>query len=149
MEIILKQDITGLGYKNDLLKVKDGYARNYLIPKGIAIIATASEKKQLGELKKQQSFKEEKIRKEAEAIAELLNGIELKVGVKAGTSGKIFGSVNNIVVANAIQEQKNIEVDRKTVLLADDHIKEVGKYKAKIKLHKDVEAEIELDVVAE
>ncbi len=149
MEIILKQDITGLGYKNDLLTVKDGYARNYLIPKGIAIIATASDKKQLEELKKQQSFKEDKIRKEAEAIAEALNGLELKVGVKAGATGKIFGSVNNIVVANAIQEQKNIEVDRKTVLLADDHIKEVGKYKAKIKLHKDVVVEIDLDVVAE
>ena len=149
MEIILKQDITGLGYKNDLLTVKDGYARNYLIPKGIAVIATTSEKKQLEELKKQQSFKEDKIRKEAETIAEALSGLELKVGVKAGTTGKIFGSVNNIVVANAIQEQKKIEIDRKTVLLTDDHIKEVGKYKAKIKLHKDVVVEIDLDVVAE
>jgi large subunit ribosomal protein L9 len=149
MEIILKQDVTGLGYKNDLLTVKDGYARNYLIPKGIAVIATPSGIKQLEEMKKQQAFKEDKVRKEAETIAEALQGIELKVGVKAGTSGKIFGSVNNIVVANAIQEQKNIEIDRKTVLLDDDHIKEVGKYKAKIKLHKDVEVDIDLDVVAE
>ena len=149
MEIILKKDITGLGYKNDLLTVKDGYARNYLIPKGVAVIATTSEKKQLEELKKQQSFKEDKIRKEAETIAEALSGLELKVGVKAGTTGKIFGSVNNIVVANAILEQKKIEIDRKTVLLADDHIKEVGKYKAKIKLHKNVVVEIDLDVVAE
>jgi large subunit ribosomal protein L9 len=149
MEVILTQDITGLGYKNDLLKVKDGYARNYLIPQGMAIIATNSGKKQLEEMKKQQAFKEEKVRKEAETVAEVLDGLELKVGVKAGTTGKIFGSVNNIVVANAIQEQKNIEIDRKSVLLDDDHIKEVGKYKARIKLHKDVEVEIDLDVVAE
>ncbi len=149
MEIILKQDVTGLGYKNDLLTVKDGYARNYLIPKGMAVIATQSDKKQLEELKKQQSFKEEKIKNEAETVAKALEGLELKVGVKAGTTGKIFGSVNNIVVANAIQEQKNIEIDRKSVILDDDHIKEVGKYKAKIRLHKEVEVDIDLDVVAE
>ncbi|MEJ2595263.1 MAG: 50S ribosomal protein L9 [bacterium] len=149
MEIILKQDVTGLGYKNDLLTVKDGYARNYLIPKGIAVIATRADKKQLEELKKQQAFKEEKIKNEAETVAKALEGLELKVGVKAGTTGKIFGSVNNIVVANAIQEQKNIEIDRKSVILDDDHIKEVGKYKAKIRLHKEVEVDIDLDVVAE
>ena len=149
MEVILKQDVTGLGYKNDLLNVKKGYARNYLIPNGMAVLATKAGKKQLEELKKQQAFKEEKIVKEAETIAKVLDGLELKVGVKAGTTGKIFGSVNNIVVANAILEQKNIEIDRKSVLLDDDHIKEVGKYKAKIRLHKAVEVEIDLDVVAE
>jgi len=114
MEIILKKDITNLGYKNDLIKVKDGYARNYLIPKGMAIIAT-----------------------------------ELTIGVKAGTSGKIFGSVNNIMVANAILEQKKMEIDRKAVILKEDHIKEIGKYKARVKLHKEVEVEIDLDVIAE
>ena len=149
MEIILKQDLTGVGYKNDLLKVKDGYARNYLIPKGLAVIATKSTKKALAELKKQQAFKEDKIVKEAETLAQALEGTELTIGVKAGTSGKIFGSVNSIVVANAIQEQKSLEIDRKLIELNEDHIKEVGKYQAKIKLHKNVEVAIELDVVAE
>lgn len=149
MEIILKKDLTGVGYKNDLIKVKDGYARNYLIPKGLAKIATDSAKKELAELKKQQAFKEEKIKTEAETIAKALEGAELTIGVKAGTSGKIFGSVNNIMVANAILEQKKLEIDRKTVILNEDHIKEIGKYKAKVKLHKDVVVEIDLDVVAE
>lgn len=149
MEIILKKDLTGVGYKNDLIKVKDGYARNYLIPQGLAKIATDSAKKELAELKKQQAFKEEKIKNEAETIAKALEGAELTIGVKAGTSGKIFGSVNNIMVANAILEQKKLEIDRKTVILNEDHIKEIGKYKAKVKLHKDVVIEIDLDVVAE
>ncbi len=149
MEIILKQDVTGIGYKNDLLKVKDGYARNYLIPKGMAIVATDSKKKELAELKKQQAFKEDRIKNEATIIAQALEGAEFTIGVKAGTSGKIFGSVNNIMVANAIKEQKNLEIDRKTVELIEDHIKEVGKYKAKIKLHKEVVVEVDLDVVAE
>ena len=149
MEIILKKDITGLGYKNDLVKVKDGYARNYLIPKGMAEIASPSSKKALTELKKQQSFKEEKVKNEAETMAQALEGLELKVAVKAGTSGKIFGSVNNIIVATAIKDQKNLDVDRKMIQLDEEHIKEVGKHKAKIKLHKEVEVEIDLDVVAE
>jgi len=149
MEIILKKDITGLGYKNDLVKVKDGYARNYLIPKGMAEIATQSGKKVLAELKKQQSFKEEKIKNEAETMAKALEGAELKVAVKASSTGKIFGSVNPIIIAKAIQEQKNLEVDRKIIILDDEHIKEVGKHKAKIKFHKEIEIEIDLDVVAE
>ena len=149
MEIILKKDITGLGYKNDLVKVKDGYARNYLIPKGMAEIASTSSRKVLAELKKQQSFKEEKIRNEAETMAKALEGLQLKVAVKAGTSGKIFGSVNSIIIANAIKEQKNLDIDRKMIHLDEEHIKEVGQHKAKIKLHKEIEVEIELDVVAE
>jgi len=149
MEIILKQDITGLGYKNDLLTVKDGYGRNYLIPQGLAAIATISNKKQLAELKKQQAFKEEKIRKEADAIATALEGAALKIAVKASTTGKIFGSVNNIIVATAIKVQKNLEIDRKKINLDGDSIKEVGQYKAVVKLHKDVVVELELDVVAE
>ena len=149
MEIILKQDITGLGYKNDLLTVKDGYGRNYLIPKGLATIATNSNKKQLAELKKQQAFKEEKIKKEADAIAQTLAGAALKISVKASSTGKIFGSVNNIIVATAIKEQKNLEIDRKKIILDGDSIKEVGQYKAVVKLHKDITVELELDVVAE
>jgi len=149
MEIILKKDISGLGYKNDLIKVKDGYARNYLIPKGMAEIATQSSKKVLAELKKQQSFKEEKIKNEAETMAKALEGAELKVAVKASSTGKIFGSVNTIIIAKAIKDQKNLEVDRKIIILDDEHIKEVGKHKAKIKFHKEIEIEIDLDVVAE
>ena len=149
MEIILKQEITGLGYKNDLVTVKDGYARNYLIPKGMAILATPSNKKMLAETKKQQAYKEEKIKKEAESLATVLEGLELKVGVKAGTSGKIFGSVNTIMIANAIKEVKNVEIDRKKIQIDEEHIKEVGKYTAKIKLHKDITVDIALDVVAE
>lgn len=149
MEVILKKDITGLGYINDLVTVKDGFGRNYLIPQGKAIIATESEKKQLAELKKQQSFKEEKIKNEALEISSALEGLELKIAVKAGTSGKVFGSVNNVVIANAIKDQKNMEIDRKKIILDESHIKEVGKYKATIRLHKEVIVEVDLDVVAE
>ncbi len=149
MEIILKQDITELGYKNDLLTVKDGYARNYLIPRGMAVIATDSAKKALTELRKQQAFKLDKIKKEAETLATALEGVELKIAVKAGTSGKIFGSVNNIIIATAIKEQKNLDIDRKLIHLNEDHIKEIGAHEAVVKLHKDVEITIKLDVVAE
>ena len=149
MEIILKQDITGVGYKNDLLKVKDGFARNFLIPKGMAIIATESKKKELAEMKKQQAFREEKIINEAQAIVKVLEGKEVKILVKAGDSGKIFGSVNTIIVAQAINEQLNLDIDRKRITLIDEPIKEVGKHKAKVNLHKEVEVEIDLDVIAE
>jgi large subunit ribosomal protein L9 len=149
MEIILKQDIDRLGHKNDLVTVKDGYARNYLIPKGMAILATPSNKKVLAEVKKQQAYKEEKLRKEAQAIADILKGLEVKIGVKAGASGKIFGSVNTIMVADAIKQAKNVEVDRKKIILNEDHIKEVGKYKAQVKLYKDIVVDVDLDVVAE
>jgi len=149
MEIILKQEITGLGYKNDLVNVKDGYARNYLIPKGMAIVATPSNKKMLAETKKQQAYKEDKIRKEADSMAQVLEGLELKVGVKAGTSGKIFGSVNTIMIASAILEAKKVEIDRKKITIDQDPIKEVGQYTAKVKLHKDIVVNINLDVAAE
>jgi large subunit ribosomal protein L9 len=149
MEIILKQDVERLGHKNDLVTVKNGYARNYLIPKGMAILATPSNKKVLAEVKKQQAYKEEKLRKEAQAVADVLKGLELKIGVKAGTSGKIFGSVNTIMIADAIKEAKNVEVDRKKIIIKEDHIKEVGKYKAQIKLYKDIVVDVDLDVVAE
>ena len=149
MEIILKREITGLGYKNDLVNVKDGYARNYLIPRGAAIVATPSNKKMLAETKKQQAYKEDRIRKEAEAMATVLKDLTLKVGVKAGTSGKIFGSVNTIMIANAILADRKVEIDRKKIQIDEEHIKEVGTYTAKIKLHKDIVVDIKLDVVAE
>jgi len=149
MEIILKQDINGLGYKNDLVTVKDGYARNFLIPKGMAVVATESAKKVMAEVKKQQAYKEEKIRKEAEELAKVLEGAQLTIGVKASTKGKVFGSVNNIMIADAIKAQKNVEVDRKKIEINGDAIKEVGQYKATLKLHKDISVELALDVKAE
>ncbi|MBT6016712.1 MAG: 50S ribosomal protein L9, partial [Lentimicrobiaceae bacterium] len=103
----------------------------------------------LAEMKKQQAYKEEKIVKEAESLAELLKDTELTIGVKAGTSGKIFGSVNSIMVANAIKEAKDLDIDRKKINIDEDHIKEVGKYTAKVKLYKDVSVDISLDVIGE
>ncbi|OQX78299.1 MAG: 50S ribosomal protein L9 [Bacteroidetes bacterium 4484_276] len=148
MEIILKQDIENLGYENDKIKVKSGYARNYLIPKGLAILATETNKKVLAEVQKQKSFKEEKLRGEAETTAKLLNKIELKIGAKAGTSGKIFGSVNAIQIAEALKV-KGHEIDRRKIDVDGDSIKEVGNYKATVKLFKDIIVEVLFEVVAE
>ncbi len=149
MEVILKQDIANLGYTNDIVNVKDGYARNYLIPNKMAIIANETNRKVLEELKRQQSFKEEKVKNEALEIAKALEGMQLRIAVKAGTSGKIFGSVNSVMIANAIKEAKNIELDRKRIHLNEDAIKELGNYKAKIKLHKEVQLDVDFEVFAE
>ncbi len=149
MEVILKQDIANLGYTNDIVNVKDGYARNYLIPNKMAIIANETNRKVLEELKRQQSFKEEKVKNEALEIAKALEGMQLRIAVKAGTSGKIFGSVNSVMIANAIKEAKNIELDRKRIHLNEDAIKELGSYKAKIKLHKEVQLDVDFEVFAE
>ena len=149
MEIILKQDIANLGYKNEIVTVKDGYARNYLIPNGMAILATERNRKMLAEEIRQQAHKEEKIKNEALEKAKALEGLKLTIGAKAAATGKIFGSVNTIQIANAIKEACNIEVDRKQIVMNEDAVKELGTYKAKIKLHKDVQAEIEFEVVAE
>ncbi len=149
MEIILKQDIPNLGFKDDLVTVKDGYANNYLIPKGMAIMAVPSEKKKLAETIRQRQFKEEKIRKEAEKLAEKLQDIEVKIGAKVGTSGKIFGSVNALQIADAIKDQFDLEIDRKKIMIDGDAIKEVGTYKATINLHKEVRPEIKFEVVGE
>ncbi len=149
MEIILKQDIPNLGFKDDLVTVKDGYATNYLIPKGMAIMALPSEKKKLAETIRQRQFKEEKIRKEAEKLAEKLQDIEVKIGAKVGTSGKIFGSVNALQIADAIKDQFDLEIDRKKIMIDGDAIKEVGTYKAVINLHKEVRPEVKFEVVGE
>ncbi len=149
MEIILKQDVPNLGFKDDLVTVKDGYATNYLIPKGLAIIALPAEKKKLAETIKQRRYKEEKIRKEAEKMAEKLQDIEIKIGAKVGTSGKIFGSVNALQIADAIKEQYGLEIDRKKIMVDGDTIKEVGIYTAKINLHKEVRPELKFEVVGE
>ena len=149
MEIILRQDVDKLGYTHDIVKVKDGYARNFLIPKGWAIMATESNKKVLAETLKQKAHKESKIRSEAEATAKVLEGITVKIGAKASEKGTIFGSVNTIQVAQALKEQFHADIDRKNITLAEDHIKELGTYQAQVKLHKEVKVQINLDVVAE
>ena len=147
MEVILKQDIHSLGYKNDIVVVKNGYGRNYLIPKGIAILATASAKKMNAENMRQRAHKEEKIKNEALEIAKKLEGVTISVGAKTSTTGKIFGSVNNIQIAEALTAQ-GFEIDRKVIAIKDA-VKEIGKYIATIKLHKEVKVEIEFDVVSE
>lgn len=148
MEIILKQDVKNLGSKDDIVKVKNGYGRNFLIPKGFAIIANESNKKQLAENQKQRAFKEQKLKEEALKIAKKFETLSVKVGAKAGETGKIFGSVNTIQVADALKKL-GIDVDRKNITLKDDAIKNLGNYTATIKLHKDVVVDVEFEVVAE
>lgn len=149
MDIILKKDVANLGYANDQVTVKSGYARNYLIPKGFAISANDQNKKVLAENLKQKAYKEDKIRNEANDRAKLLNGLTLKIGAKASTNGKIFGSVNEIQLADAIKDQHNYEVDRKMITISGDAVKEVGTYKAVVKLYKDIQAEFSFEVIAE
>ena len=149
MEIILKQDVPNLGFKDDLVTVKDGYANNYLIPKGLAILAIPSEKKKLAETLRQRAFKEEKVKKEAEKLAEKLQDIDVKIGAKVGTSGKIFGSVNALQIAEAIKNQYDLESDRKKIMVDGDAIKELGTYTAKINLHKEVRIDVKFEVVGE
>ncbi len=149
MEIILIQDVPNLGFKDDILTVKDGYGANYLIPKGLAILAIPSEKKKLAETLKQRAYKEEKVKKDAEKLAEKLRDIEVKIGAKVGTSGKIFGSVNALQIAEAIKEQFDIELDRKRIVVDGDAVKELGVYTAKINLHKEVRFDIKFEVIAE
>ncbi|PKQ60341.1 50S ribosomal protein L9 [Labilibaculum filiforme] len=147
MEVILKQDIHSLGYMNDIVVVKNGYGRNYLIPKGIAILATESAKKMNAENMRQRAHKEEKIKNEALEVAKKLEGVTLSVGAKTSTTGKIFGSVNNIQIAEALIAQ-GFEIDRKVIVIKDA-VKEIGKYTATIKLHKEVKVDIEFDVISE
>jgi large subunit ribosomal protein L9 len=148
MEIILKEDINNLGDKDDIVVVKNGYANNFLIPNGLAIPATTSAKKVLAENLKQRAHKEEKLRSDAQNIAEQLQNKELKVGAKTSTKGKIFGSVTNIQLADAINK-KGFNIDRKKISIVQKEVKEIGKYQAIIKLHKDVKVELEFEVVSE
>lgn len=147
MEVILKEDIIGLGYKNDIVTVKDGYGRNYLIPTGKAVIASASAKKILAENLRQQAQKLEAIRKAAEAVGEKLQHIQpIVIATKVSATGTIYGSVNSLHIAQELQKQ-GIEVDRKIIVLKD--VKEVGEYVAKVHLHKQVEVDVPFSVVAE
>ena len=149
MKVILKQDIAKLGFANDLIEVKNGYARNYLIPQGYAIQGTEQNIKILNEVLKQKAHKAEKINNDAEAIAASLEGVSLKIGAKTGTSGKIFGSVNAMQVADALKEQAGIEIDRKKIVVDGDNIKEIGEYVATVNLHREVKGQIKFEVVGE
>jgi len=147
MEIILKEDVQNLGYKDEIVKVKDGYGRNFLIPTGKAVIASESAKKVLAENLKQRAHKIAKIKGTAEELAAKIDGITLTIGVKASSTGTIFGSVNNIIVAEALAKE-GFEIDRKTIIIKDA-IKELGSYTAMVKLHKEVSATINLNVISE
>ena len=148
MQVILKQDVSKLGFKNDVVKVRPGYGRNFLIQRGVATLATDGNLKALTEVKKQQSFKEEKLRKEATANAEKLNGLSLKVGAKAGESGKIFGSVTNIQVADALKKA-GFDIERKNIEIIGEAIKQLGAYTAKVRLFKEIASTINFEVIAE
>ena len=147
MEIILKEDVANLGYKNDIVTVKSGYGRNYLIPTGKAVIASPAAKKMLAEELKQRAHKLEKIKKDAEAMAAKLEGVALTIGAKTSSTGTIFGSVTNIQVADALAKA-GFDVDRKIIYIKES-VKEVGSYKAVLKLHKEVSVEVPFEVVSE
>ena len=148
MQIILIQDVENLGHKDDLLTVKDGYARNYLIPKKLAVVATQSAKLVLAENKKQRAHKEAKLRENAQSLATRLGALKIVIGVKASSTGKIFGSVTPLMISEAINKN-GFEIERKQVIVEDDHIKEVGNYNIKVKLHKEIFVEIPMEVIPE
>jgi large subunit ribosomal protein L9 len=148
MEIILKHDVPNLGYKDDIVNVRNGYALNYLIPQGLAISSTGSARKAHNEILKQRAHKEEKIKQQAQEMADTLKEVTLTIGAKTSTKGKIFGSVNAIQIAEALQE-KGFTIDRKNITFKEDLIKEVGTYHARIRLHKEVHVEIPFEIVGE
>jgi len=147
MKIILKEDVSGLGYKDDVVEVKDGYGRNYLIPTGKAVIASASALKVLAENQRQRAHKLAKIKADAEALAAQLTDVKLTIGAKTSATGTIFGSVNNIQIAEALKKL-GFNIDRKIIEIKEA-VKEVGNYTATVKLHKEVAVEIPFEVVAE
>lgn len=147
MEIILKQDVKHLGEKDDIVVVKPGYGRNYLIPQGLAILATPSAKKVLAENIRQAQFKQEKIKKDALELAAKLENVKLTIGAKAGETGKIFGKVNSIQIAEALKTQ-GFEVDRRRITFEEEP-KTLGEYVANLNLHKEVKVQVPFEVVAE
>lgn len=148
MEIILKQDVQRLGSKDDIVNVKDGYGRNYLIPQGFASEASVSAKKVLAENIRQRAHKEAKLKDAALVLAGKLTELKVSIGAKTSTTGKIFGSVNNIQLAEAISAQ-GFEIDRKQITIPKDGVKEVGSYTAKIKLHREVIVDFNFEVISE
>lgn len=149
MEIILLQDIDKVGDKHTIVKVRDGYGRNYLIPQGMAIVANKVNRNRLDGLKRRESAVESKMIGQYKEIAAAVAGKVIKIGAKAGTSGKIFGSVTNVQIAAALKDQLNIEVDRRKIALPSEDIKMLGNYTAKLMLHKEVQPELNFEVVGE
>ena len=147
MQVILKEDVINLGYKDDIVTVKDGYGRNFLIPQGKAVIASESAKKVLAENLRQRAHKLAKIKEDAQALAAKLEGVSLTIGAKTSSTGTIFGSVNNIQVAEALAKA-GFEVERKIIYIKEA-VKEVGNYKAIVKLHKEGSVDIPFEVVSE
>ena len=148
MELILKQDVENLGFKDDIVTVKNGYGRNFLIPQGHAVLATASAKKVLAETLKQRAFKEKKIVEDAEKAAELLNELEIKISAKAGEGDKLFGSVTNLDLADALLKE-GVELDKKYITIAGGIIKRTGQYEATLRFHREVVKNLTFDVIAE
>lgn len=148
MEIILKKNVDNLGYKDEIVTVKPGYARNFLIPQGYATAANASTKKAHEEIMRQKSHKETKILDDAKALAKKLEGLTVKIGAKVGENGKIFGSVNTIQLSEALKNE-SIDIDRKSLKIMDEPIREVGTYDAEANLHKEVKQSFKFEVVAD
>jgi len=147
MELILKQDVENLGFKDDIVTVKNGYGRNFLIPNGNAVLATSSAKKVLAENLKQSAFKEKKIIDDANKVAEAIKALEIKITAKVGTGDKLFGSVNNINVAEAL-EKEGQEIDKKYITVAGGSVKRLGKYNATVRLHREVTVELPFEIIA-
>jgi len=148
MEIILKKNVDKLGYRDEVVTVKNGYGRNFLIPQGYALLATPSNKKAHEEMLKQRAHKESKILAEAEALAAKLADVTVKIATKVGENGKIFGSVNTVQIAEALRAQ-GFDIDRKSIKIKDEPIKEVGTFEAEVNLHKGVRPTIKFEVVSE
>ena len=148
MEIILKKDVEGVGFKDDIITVKNGFGRNFLIPNGSAILATSSAKKILTENLKQQAVKNKKIVDDANKIAKKIKALDIKIKSKVGEGKKLFGSVNNINVQNELKE-KGVEIDKRSIMITGNLIKQLGKYNAVVRLHRDVEFDLPFEVVAE
>ena len=148
MELILKQDVDNLGFKDDIVTVKNGYGRNFLIPSGDAILATVSAKKVLAETLKQRTFKEKRIIDDANKIAEALKGLEIKIPAKVGTGDKLFGSINNINLAEAL-EKEGQTIDKKYINVIGGSVKRLGQYNAVIRLHREVTVDLSFQVVAQ
>ena len=149
MEVILKEDVLNLGFENDIVSVKNGYARNYLFPKRLAIPASESNRKVLAENLKQRVRKLEQLRADAQTIANQLNEITVQVKIKASEEGSVYGSVTNILVAEALKEQFRLDIDRKKIVIVGGNIKELGQHKVSVPLQKDITAEFTVEVIAE
>ena len=148
MQIILKKDVEGVGFKDDIVTVKNGFGRNFLIPNGSAILATPSAKKVLAENIKQQVVKDKKVIDDANKLAKKINSLEIKIKAKVGEGVKLFGSVNNINVQKELAES-GVEIDRKSIMISGNNIKQTGKYTAKIRLHREVIFDFPFEVVPE